>query len=232
MGIEEQKEEREVLEAIFPEEITDVSETEFRVAIVLDVNQHENDDSEPPTIILNVQYPPDYPDEAPRLDISAPPNSVKHAHLDIQDDKTRLLSSLSDTIEENLGMAMIFTLVSTLKDGAELLISERKGAIQALKDVEAQKIEEEENRKFQGEAVTRERFLAWRDKFRKELADEEQRRTEEKEADDKKRRIKEEKKLTGKELWQQGLVGKSADEDDEGSDALAGFHKLKLEETS
>jgi hypothetical protein len=128
-------------------------------------------------------------------------------------------------------MAMVFTLVSTLKDGAELLISERAAAVQALKDVEAQKIEEEENRKFQGEAVTRERFLAWSEKFRKEIADEKQREVEEKEADDKKRRIKEEKKLTGKELWQQGLAGK-VDDDEEGSDALAGMDKLKLEASS
>lgn len=183
------------------------------------------------TIILNVQYPPDYPDEAPRLDISAPPNAPKYPYLDIQEDKARLLSSLSDTIEENLGMAMVFTLVSTLKDGAELLVTERANAKQALKEIEAQKAEEEENRKFQGEAVTRESFLAWREKFRKELADEEQRKQEEKEAEDKRKRAKEEKKLTGKELWQQGLVGK-VDDEEEGADALEGMEKLKIEATS
>ena len=39
-------------------------------------------------------------------------------------------------------MAMVFSLVSTLKDAAELLIRERQQAVQALKDVEAQKAEE------------------------------------------------------------------------------------------
>jgi hypothetical protein len=183
------------------------------------------------TILLNVQYPPDYPDEAPRLDISQPPNAAKHPYLDIQEDKARLLSALSDTREENIGMPMIFTLVSTLKDGAELLISERATAVQALKEMEAQKAEEEENRKFQGEAVTRESFLAWREKFRKEMADEEQRRLEEKEAEDKKKKIKEEKKLTGKELWQQGLVGK-IDEDEDGDDGLESMEKLKIQTAS
>lgn len=183
------------------------------------------------TIILNVQYPPDYPDEAPRLDINTPPNAPKHPYLDIQEDKARLLSALSETINENLGMAMIFTLVSTLKDGAELLISERQNAKQALLEIEAQKEEEEENRKFQGDAVTRESFLAWRERFMKEMAEEEQRKLEEKEAEDKRKKIKEEKKLTGKELWQQGLVGK-LDEDDEGRDALEGMEKLKIEATS
>lgn len=63
MGIEDQKEEREVLESIFPDEITgsaalrndcppcvntsaDVSETEFRIAITLDDGRHEDDETE------------------------------------------------------------------------------------------------------------------------------------------------------------------------------------------
>jgi uncharacterized protein YdiU (UPF0061 family) len=179
-----------------------------------------------------VKYPPDYPDEAPELDISAPPNAPKHPYLDIQEDKERLLSSLSDTISENLGMAMVFTLVSTLKDGAELLISERVNAKQALREIEAAREEEEENRKFQGEAVTRESFLAWRERFMKEMAEEEQRRQEEKEAEDKRKKVKEEKKLTGKELWLQGLAGKGYEEEDDGRDALEGMEKLKIEAAS
>jgi hypothetical protein len=128
-------------------------------------------------------------------------------------------------------MAMIFTLVTVLKDSAELLVTERQNAKQALADMEAAKAEEEENRKFQGEAVTRDSFVAWRDRFRKEMADEAQRRVEEKEAEDKKKRVaKEEKKLTGKELWQQGLAGKG-DEEDEGLD-LDALKALKIEAAS
>ncbi|KAF2637946.1 hypothetical protein P280DRAFT_471609 [Massarina eburnea CBS 473.64] len=128
-------------------------------------------------------------------------------------------------------MQMIFTLVTTLKDSAELLVSERQNAKQALVEVEAQKVAEEENRKFQGEAVTRESFLKWREEFRAELA-EEKRRKEEAELDDKKKSAKkEEKKLTGKELWQQGLAGKG-DIEDEGEDALEGMDKLKIGSTA
>ncbi|KAF2255764.1 RWD-domain-containing protein [Trematosphaeria pertusa] len=229
MGVEEQKEEREVLESIFPDEITDVSETEFRISIQLEVTNDEGDNSEAPTIILNVQYLDAYPDEAPRLDITQPPNAPKHPYLDIQEDKAVLLSALDSTISENLGMAMVFTLVTTLKDSAELLISERQNAKQALKEIEAQKAEEEENRKFQGEAVTRESFLRWRESFRREMAEEELKRKEAEEAEDKskKKTAKEEKKLTGKELWVRGLVGK-IEEEDEGGDALDGMDKLKI----
>ncbi|KAH3918194.1 hypothetical protein HBH56_033050 [Parastagonospora nodorum] len=230
MGIEDQQEEREVLESIFPAEITDVSETEFRIAIKLDDGRHEDDETEEeePTIILNVQYPPNYPDEAPRLDITQPPNAPKHIYLDIQEDKSRLLSSLTETIEENLGMAMVFTLVTVLKDSAELLITERQNAKQALADIEAAKLEEEENKKFQGEAVTRESFLAWRERFYGEQEEMERRAIEEKEAEDKKARVKkEEKKMTGRELWEKGLVGKM-DDDDEDEEDVVDIEKLKI----
>jgi hypothetical protein len=181
------------------------------------------------TIILRVEYPPDYPDEPPRLDIIPPPNAPKYEHFDIQEDKANLLQSLDPTIEENLGMAMVFTLVSSLKDAAELLIAERQKATQAVKEVEAAKAEEEENRKFHGTPVTRENFLNWSRKFKEEQLEDEKRRKEEQEAEDKKKRIaKEEIKLTGKQLWERGLVGKIEEED--GEDGLEGMmERTKIE---
>lgn len=165
-------------------------------------------------IVLRVQYPEDYPDVAPNLDISNSPNHPKHKHLDVHEDKARLLESLLPTIEENMGMAMIFTLVSTLKDSAELLISERQQSAQAIRDVEAAKAEEEENKKFHGTAVTRETFLKWRAEYNSEMEEAGRRRIEEQELEDKKRRIvKEEKRLTGKQLWERGMVGKVDEEE-------------------
>jgi hypothetical protein len=154
----------------------------------LDVTNRDGDETEPPTLILQVSYPEDYPDVAPGLEIMTPPNAPKHPHLDIQEDRALLHEALDPSIEENMGMAMVFTLVSTLKDSAELLIAERQAAVQALKEVEAAKAEEEENRKFQGTAVTRESFLEWRERFQAELAEEERRKREEKEAEEKKKK--------------------------------------------
>jgi hypothetical protein len=171
-----------------------------------------------------VEYPPDYPDEAPRLDLIPPPNAPKHPHFDIQDDKAKLLESLEPTIDENLGMAMVFTLVSTLKDSAELLIAERQQASQAIKEFEAAKIEEEENRKFHGTPVTRETFMEWSRKFKEEILEEEKRKKEEQEAEDKKKRVfKEEVKMTGRELWEKGLAGKIEEDDGDGEDGLEGM---------
>lgn len=181
-------------------------------------------------MLLRVEYPEDYPDTAPRLDLIPPPNAPKHKFFDVQEDKTILLEALEPTIEENLGMAMIFTVVSTLKDAAELLIAERQKAAQAILDFAKAKQEEEENRKFHGTAVNRETFLEWRKRFSEEMAEAEKRRKEEQEAEDKKKRGgKEEIKLTGRQLWERGLAGKMED-DDEGEDGLDELmEKTKIE---
>lgn len=186
MGREDQIEEREVLDSIFPDEITgkqyssqlilsfypcshemhlDISETSYRVSITLDALEYDGDEREQPVICLEVSYPEDYPDVGPNLGISSPPNAVKHPRLDVQEDRDLLMESLQLTIEENLGMPMIFTLVSALKESAELLMTERANAIQAEIEEAAAKREEEENRKFQGTAVTVQSFLEWSAKF-------------------------------------------------------------------
>ncbi|RMZ79695.1 hypothetical protein DV738_g3214, partial [Chaetothyriales sp. CBS 135597] len=119
MGVDEQKEEREVLESIFPDEITDLSDTSYRLSISLDVPNEAGDDgdpTDPPVILLNVTYPESYPEVAPHLDISSPSNAPKHPFLDVASDKAALLDGLQPSIEESLGMAMIFTLVTTLKE--------------------------------------------------------------------------------------------------------------------
>ena len=152
--------------------------------------------------------------------MSNAPDAPRHPLLDVANDKARLLEGLDPTIEESLGMAMVFTLVTTLKEAAENLIADRRRAAQQVKDKESAKAEEEENRKFHGTSVTRERFSAWRTGFRKEMEEREKREKEEAEVEEKKKggRVKvEEKKMSGRQLWEKGLAGK-VDEADVGVD--------------
>lgn len=219
--------------------LIDISDTSYRITIVLDPPENDIQTSEPPKLILQVSYPTDYPDVAPDLVLSAPPNAPKHPRIDIQEDRERLLDSLKPTIEENMGMAMVFTLVSALKDGAELLMSERANAIQAEKEIQAVKAEEEENRRFQGTAVTKETFVQWIEGFKKEMEEAEQRKLrEEKEAEDRKLKkpassiARDEKKLTGKQLWERGFAGKGdydeGDYDNDDDAAAPAVEKLKI----
>ena len=127
----------------------------------------------PATLNLTVAYPPSYPDVTPNLDITFPQNAPRMPQLSLPEDKPHLLSSIDETITESIGQAMIFSLISALKDSADQLIAKRLNEVQAVKDKEAAKLEEAENAKFHGEAVTRESFLAWRAKFREEMDREE-----------------------------------------------------------
>jgi len=181
------------------------------------------------TVLLTVSYPESYPDTAPGLDIFLPPNALPIPHISLATDKSTLLASLISIMEENLGMAMIFTLVSALKETIEQLILERQDAVQAVTDQEARKVEEAENAKFHGDAVTRESFLKWRERFRAEM--EGKRVVEEREREvemGKKRVVKDEKRLTGKELWERGMVGNIEEEGE--ADEVDALEKLKVTE--
>ena len=50
MGREEQNEEREVLDSIFPDEIQDVNESEFRITVTVDVVKHDEDETPDPVV--------------------------------------------------------------------------------------------------------------------------------------------------------------------------------------
>lgn len=223
MGVEEQKEEREVLDSIFPDEITDISETSYRISISLDLPMHApplEDEDDQLIMLLNVSYPDTYPDIAPNLDITAPPNASRYPLLDVQADKSQLLDSLSGVIEESLGMAMVFTLVSSLKEAAEQLMADRQRQEEEIVAVAARQKEEAENRKFHGEKVTRERFLEWREKFRKEMEEKEKIKKEEEEGEMKGKKTAkiDEKKMSGRQLWESGFVQqKGLDEVGEGN---------------
>ena len=207
-------------------------ENAFRIAVKLDVPGADESGDDAPTILLQVSYPEAYPDVVPDLDIQPDPNGARHSLLDVFHDKATLLESLQPTLEESIGMPMIFSLHAALKENAEQLIRERIAQQEAIKEAAAAEAEEKENAKFHGTAVTRESFLEWRERFRKEMAEKEAKEVEEKEAEEKKKRggKSEEKKLTGRELWERGLVGKVDEEEDiDAEDEVAtGISKVQV----
>jgi hypothetical protein len=255
MGREDQIEETEVLESIFADEFTKIEDNEFRIAIKLDLPDDviaatrpadvPEDEYEAPVMILHVKYPDDYPDKEPNLELSPPPQQhEQHPLFSVADDKDELLSGLTETIEENMGMAMVFTIVSALKDAAEQLIVSRHEAAMKIKEEAAQAAEREENKKFHGTPVTPETFTKWQTDFLKEMA-EQRKRDEEQQAAElaKKSRggggaggsagilNKDGSKLTGRQLWEQGLVGKIDDDeaDDDESIPTGDVQRLKID---
>ncbi|RKF53904.1 RWD domain-containing protein [Erysiphe neolycopersici] len=215
MGKEEQTEEQDVLNSIFPDEIQDISESEYRLTINLDTLTQDAGSTEPLQIILSVKYPPDYPDVPPILEILRSPDGSTHPFFNVAEDDKVLLNSLTETIDENIGMAMIFTVVSTLKENAENLISARQQAWQQEQDEKFMEAERKENSKFHGTPVTPETFASWRKNFLFEMEELKKKKLETEElAEKKKGKVKDVIPIyTGKQLWMKGMVGKLDDEE-------------------
>ncbi|KAG0707789.1 RWD-domain-containing protein [Suillus ampliporus] len=160
MSAEVLTEEFEVLESIYPTELSIVSDREIQI----DVEPDETIDGEHAfKLQLFVHYPDEYPDSLPHLTLVAIEGELEDAEHDT------LLESLTEVGEENVGMAMTFTLVSHLREQMASLV--RKRADQ-LMDEEREKerltIEAEEAR-TRGTPVTVESFKAWKIKFGREM---------------------------------------------------------------
>ncbi|PUU76700.1 ubiquitin-conjugating enzyme/RWD-like protein [Tuber borchii] len=232
MGVEEQLQEIEVLQSIYPDELTQISDTSYTIRLVLEPPSIPGQDHEPPILILHVEYPPTYPDVPPTLDLTLDANSPPSS-LSFPDDKNTLLSALSPTIEENLSMEMIFTLTTTLKESAEEMLNARAQEKENKREEEIRKEEEKEMEKFRGTLVTRERFIEWRDKFFAEMEENKRREKEEDEEKNKKggsggSAVKE-KRMTGRELYEKGLVGNADDGDTEDGEVVD-LSQLKVKE--
>lgn len=216
-----------ILQLTYPR--LDISENEFKVEVTLDI-PGEEDSEEPPTFFLHVKYPDDYPDVAPHLEIHAAPNAAPHPQFNTADDREQLLEGIVETVQENLGIAMIFTLYSALKEAAEQLVQDRKASADRVREEAALAAEREENKKFQGTPVTPETFLKWREDFLKEMEEIRIKEEEERLAELKKAKgPKEPVKLTGRQLWETGLAGKGDEGDEEEGDDLPEVEKLKVE---
>lgn len=161
MSDEVLEEEMQVLESIYPTELTKISDREIQI----EVEPEEPIENAPELkCTLNVTYPESYPDVLPDLVLEPSEGELEQGEMD------SLVDQLKATGEENLGMAMTFTLVSHLR---ELLLALVKSRLERQAKEEAEKerkeIEEEEAR-TKGTPVTVESFKAWKAKFDKEMA--------------------------------------------------------------
>ncbi|KAL0567428.1 hypothetical protein V5O48_014566 [Marasmius crinis-equi] len=128
----------------------------------------------PVKVDLHVQYPDDYPDVLPELSLVCSEGELDDEEAD------ELLEDVKKMGEENLGMAMTFTLVSHLRDQITDLIKKRAEKAKQ-EELEKERIAlEEEAARTRGTPVTVESFKAWKAKFDAEQAELRAREDEEK----------------------------------------------------
>jgi len=154
-------EEFEVLESIYPTELTKISDTEIRIEVEPEDVQEGQDSIK---LTLNVKYTSGYPDTLPELTADPLESEIEEEEL------VDLLNGLKVLGEENVGMAMTFTLVSHLREQLAKLVRSRAEKEHRLA-VEKERVElEAEEAKTRGTPVTREFFFAWKVKFDEEMA--------------------------------------------------------------
>lgn len=242
---EEQAQEIEILESIYPDELEVHSETQFSILLKLDTESERKH-----SLLLNITYPETYPEEIPEISIDlCEVEEVEGAESDSEDeeedefaddedanggtklvrlsekvdldseDVEKLTNRLIDEANENIGMPSVFTLTSTLKDAAEEIFQGKLDQLNAEYEKELLEREREAQKKFIGTEVTKDSFEGWRLRFREEMGMNE--------------RIKERNmklhngKLSGKEIFEQGLAGEMDGEDD-AVDLKKGVEKLAL----
>ncbi|EHB15275.1 RWD domain-containing protein 1 [Heterocephalus glaber] len=183
---EEQRNELEALESIYPDSFTVLSENPPSFTITVTSEAGENDETVQTT--LKFTYSEKYPDEAPLYELFSQENLEDNDVIDI-------LKLLALQAEENLGVVMIFTLVTAVQEKLNEIVDQIKTRREEEKKLKEKEAEEAEKQIFHGTPVTIENFLCWKAKFDAELLEL------------KKKRIKEEEqagknKLSGKQLFE------------------------------
>ncbi|TFY72693.1 hypothetical protein EVG20_g291 [Dentipellis fragilis] len=164
-------EEFEVLESIYSDEFTKLSERDIKIYVE---PEDPPDDGDTLKLELTVQYPDEYPDALPSMEFEAIEGELEEAET------SGLLDGMRAVGEENLGMAMTFTIVSHLREQlSDLIRTREEHRNQEAMEKEKKALEAEEAR-TRGTPVTPESFLAWKTKFDKEIALRKQREEEEK----------------------------------------------------
>ncbi|CUM63726.1 uncharacterized protein PRCAT00001310001 [Priceomyces carsonii] len=216
--LEEQQQELEVIESIYPDELEKYSDVHFGIKVNLDTASDRNH-----ALLLEVTYPERYPEVVPQLklvlvsegctvnqdvgengDDDGPLLATLSEIIEfLQSDLSILLSNLNEEAEQQLGMPSVFTLVTQLKDEAEELFQKNLDKQHKVYEDILLKKEREEQKKFQGTPVTKETWSEWRVNFRNERNVE---------LIDRKRYVDmHQGKLTGKEIFEKGLAGNDED---------------------
>lgn len=159
---EQQEQEIEALEAIYSEEEIHVACRDYpniELSIELKSNQYEDPTDDDFDVSLGIEFPEKYPDEIPIITLSGIEDAFSEERI------AESINKLQSVAEENLGMVMVFAIVSALQDEIGELVEVKKQAKEEIKEIEKEKKEAESRKKFEGTIVTPDSFRAWKDKF-------------------------------------------------------------------
>ncbi|XP_034467774.1 RWD domain-containing protein 1 isoform X2 [Hippoglossus hippoglossus] len=159
---EEQRNELEAIESIYEDSFTVLTDepTSFTITVASDAGEQ----GEIAEATLKFTYVEKYPDEPPLWEIYSQDN--------LEDgDALNILTLLQQQAEENLGMVMIFTLVTAVQEKLNEIVDLMKNRQEEEKQRKEREAEEAEKITFQGTVVNIENFLLWKTTFELEVAE-------------------------------------------------------------
>ncbi|XP_010262224.1 PREDICTED: RWD domain-containing protein 1 isoform X2 [Nelumbo nucifera] len=209
--VQEQEMEIEALQAILMDEFKEIDSSEsglntsnrcFQITLSPQDDDADEARTTPVQLALIFSHTEKYPDEPPVLIVKSI-RGIPAADLKVLKEK------LEQEASENLGMAMIYTLVTSAKEW----LGERFGQDAGVSETEEEDTAKDDIIVPHGEPVTVDTFLAWRERFEAELALERAKLMPESALTAPK-----EKKLTGRQWFESGRAAKGAMPVTEGSD--------------
>ncbi|KAJ2861942.1 rwd domain-containing protein [Coemansia aciculifera] len=208
---EEQTNEVEILQSIYPTEL-EILHSEVPQKFTISIDIEDDDEIRPCNLLLTVEYTETYPDSLPLFEISLTPNTLPpptDIEAELSDkDLCDLTDRLRELGEECLGMAMVFSMSTGLKEAATQRLVEKTAELIRVKEAKIQKEIEADQAKFIGTQVTRASFLEWKAKFDLETKDHLSRLAGEAGEERARRAVSggkkdEDKRLTGRQLFEQ-----------------------------
>ncbi|CAL7937480.1 unnamed protein product [Xylocopa violacea] len=192
---DEQRNEIEALESIYCGELEIlVTEPFYTFAIPIKTEEYEPDTGNGLSCRLEFTYTAKYPDEPLLISIE------EHENFEEGGEK-QLKEHLAEQMNENLGMVMVFTLVSAAQEWLNVQWDKIKFKREENAAKKRKEEEEAERKKFDGTRVTVETFMRWKEKFEEETGYTKRKELAEREG----------KKLTGRELF---MTDKTLDQSD------------------
>ena len=135
----------------------------FRFTIPVKTDEFDDEETdEGMWVLLKFTYPDTYPDVGVEIEFEES-EGVEDPQLE------GLKEHLNEVVEENLGMAMVFTIVSAAIEWLGETNDRLKFEAEEVIRIKKEKDDEEERKKLEGTKVTIESFLAWKDEFDAEM---------------------------------------------------------------
>ncbi|XP_062510208.1 RWD domain-containing protein 1-like [Corticium candelabrum] len=162
---EEQLNEIEALQSIYSDEFEEIGSNPWCFRIAVQSENFTSSDSDKETAFVVVQFTLGslYPDEPPDVELKSP-------RMVDEDQLVQISSTLSDTICENIGMVMIYTLVTAVQDCLNRIVDEKMQTTKEEKQRQTivTSLDMLQEAVVSGTPVTRDTFAAWKDAFIKE----------------------------------------------------------------